>query len=42
VPLSVLRRNFKPIVQAGEVTRIRQQTATRTTAWTLADLETDQ
>ena len=39
VSLGTLRRNFKPIVQADDVKKIREQTATRTTAWTLANLE---
>jgi glucose/arabinose dehydrogenase/mono/diheme cytochrome c family protein len=40
VPPEVLkRRNFKPFVQADEVKKVRQETAGRTQAWTLADLE---
>jgi glucose/arabinose dehydrogenase/mono/diheme cytochrome c family protein len=40
IPPEVLkRRNFKPFVQTDEVRKIRQETAGRTQAWTLADLE---
>ena len=35
----MLRRNFKPFVQPQDVKAVREQTAGRTKAWTLAGLE---
>ena len=36
---AVLRRNFKPFVQPDDVKKVREQTAGRTQAWTLSNLE---